>query len=166
MHRTQGSASARRPAKRGVGPGTLRCRGRHPKRGQPHTKHLRKQAVYRARPCRMTRDEARKSNCGAPGQVFHASLRTDEEKRFRCRLCVVDADEGGWKQARHALRHVNRDHFGLGARNLLSPLISILWSRYRIEGSRAVRGVVRTAYTAGELTRHRGAASAHQAGTH
>jgi hypothetical protein len=75
---------------------------------------------------RMTRDEAREYNCGAPGQMSHASLRTDEEKRFRCRLCVVGTDEGGWKQARHALRHLNRDHFGLGARDLLSPLISTL----------------------------------------
>jgi hypothetical protein len=65
---------------------------------------------------RMTRDEAREYNCGAPGPMFHAFLHTDEEERFRCRLCAVGADEGGWKQARHALRHLRRDHFGLGAR--------------------------------------------------
>ena len=65
---------------------------------------------------RMTRDEAREYNHGAPGQMFRAFLRVDKEKRFRCRLCAVDADEGGWKQARDALRHLKRDHFGLGTR--------------------------------------------------
>jgi hypothetical protein len=65
---------------------------------------------------RMTRDEAREYNCGAPGEMFRGLLRNDEDKRFRCRLCAVGADEGGWKQARDALRHLKRDHFGLGVR--------------------------------------------------
>lgn len=64
----------------------------------------------------MTRDEARKYNHGAPGQIFRAFLRIDEKERFRCRLCAIGADEEGWKHARDALRHLRRDHFGLGTR--------------------------------------------------
>ena len=43
-------------------------------------------------------------------------LRADEEKRLRCRLCAVGADEEGRKYAKYALRHLKRDHFGLGTR--------------------------------------------------
>ena len=63
---------------------------------------------------RMTRDEARKYNQGTSGQVFRMFLRVDEGNRFRCRLCAVDTDEEGWKFAKDALRHLKRDHFGLG----------------------------------------------------
>ena len=62
---------------------------------------------------RMTRDEARKYNQGASSQVFRMFLRVDEENRFRCRLFAVGTDEEGWKQAKDALRHLKRDHFGL-----------------------------------------------------
>jgi hypothetical protein len=65
---------------------------------------------------RMTRDEAREHNCGAPGLMFRVLLRTDEDNMFHCRLCAVGADKGGWKQAKDALRHLKRDHFGLGVR--------------------------------------------------
>jgi hypothetical protein len=64
----------------------------------------------------MTRDEAREHNCGAPGQMFRVLLHSDEDNIFRCRLCAVGADEGGWKQAKDALRHFKRHHFALGAR--------------------------------------------------
>ena len=63
---------------------------------------------------KMTRDEARKYVGGTPMQVYRILLRSDETGRFHCRLCPVDADEGGWKKARDALRHLKRDHFGLG----------------------------------------------------
>jgi len=63
---------------------------------------------------RMTRDEAREYNHGASGQMYRVFLRIGEGNRFRCRLCAADADEGGWKQAKDALRHLKRDHFGLG----------------------------------------------------
>jgi len=64
----------------------------------------------------MTRDEARKYNHGAPGQMYRVLLRVDDEKRFRCRLCASDTDGGGWEYAKDALRHLKRDHFGLGTR--------------------------------------------------
>jgi hypothetical protein len=43
----------------------------------------------------MTRDEARKYNYGAPGQLFRVFLRVDEQKGSHCRLFAADADEGG-----------------------------------------------------------------------
>jgi hypothetical protein len=64
----------------------------------------------------MTQDEAREYNHSAPGQLFRVFLHIDDQKRFRCRLCAVGADEEGWKYARDALRHLKRDHFGLGIR--------------------------------------------------
>ena len=63
---------------------------------------------------RMTRDEAREYNHGAPGQMFRVFLREDKEKRSHCRLCAIGTDEGGWKHAKDALRHLKHDHFGLG----------------------------------------------------
>ena len=63
---------------------------------------------------RMTRDEAREYNHGASGQMYRVFLRIDEENRFHCRLCAAAADGWGWKQAKDALRHLKRDHFGLG----------------------------------------------------
>jgi len=62
----------------------------------------------------LTSSEARDYYGGRPGQVYRVLLRVDEDKRFHCRLCAVDADEGGWKHAKDALRHLKRDHFGLG----------------------------------------------------
>ena len=43
-------------------------------------------------------------------------LRGDKEKRHRCRLCAVGADEEGQKYAKDALRHLKPNHFGLGTR--------------------------------------------------
>ena len=51
---------------------------------------------------------------GTPSQAYRILLRVDEENWFHCRLCAVNADERGWKSARDALRHLKRDHFGLG----------------------------------------------------
>ena len=62
---------------------------------------------------KMTREEARKHHGGASTQVYRMLLRMDERGRFHCRLCAVDANENGWKNARDALRHLRRDHFGL-----------------------------------------------------
>jgi hypothetical protein len=67
---------------------------------------------------RLTSGEAFDYHGGRPGQVYRVLLRVDEdeneEKRFHCRLCAIGADEGGWKHAKDALRHLKRDHFGLG----------------------------------------------------
>ena len=63
---------------------------------------------------KMTREEARKYNAAAPTQVYRRFLREDEAMRFHCRLCSVGDDGCGWKNPRDALRHLKRDHFGLG----------------------------------------------------
>jgi len=78
---------------------------------------------------RMTPDEAHEYNHGAPGQVFRVFLREDKEKRSRCRLCAIGTDEGGWKHAKDALRHLKHDHFGLGTR---CDRWSVLLSLYRM----------------------------------
>jgi hypothetical protein len=63
----------------------------------------------------LTSSEAYDYHGGRTGQVYRVLLRVDnEEKRFHCRLCAIGADEGGWKHAKDALRHLKRDHFGLG----------------------------------------------------
>ena len=63
----------------------------------------------------LTRSEAFDYYGGRTGQVYRVLLRVDEEdKRFHCRLCAIGDDEGGWKHAKDALRHLKRDHFGLG----------------------------------------------------
>ena len=66
----------------------------------------------------MTGEEALKHSGdgggGAYMQVYRKLLRSDATERFHCRLCAIGANEGGWKKARDALRHLKRDHFGLG----------------------------------------------------
>jgi hypothetical protein len=64
----------------------------------------------------MTEDEACECHNGQSGQVYRTLLRMDEDNRYRCRLCAIGTDERGWKHARDALRHLKRDHFGLGER--------------------------------------------------
>jgi len=65
----------------------------------------------------LTRNEAFEYHGGRTGKVYRVLLRVDEEeKRFHCRLCAIGDDEGGWKHAKDALRHLKRDHFGLGTR--------------------------------------------------
>ena len=62
---------------------------------------------------KMTREEARKHHRGASTQVYRMLLRSDEAGRSHCRLCSVDANQNGWKNAKDVLRHLKRDHFGL-----------------------------------------------------
>jgi len=63
----------------------------------------------------LTRSEAFEYHGGRTGQVYRVLLRVNEEdKRFYCRLCAIGDDDGGWKHAKDALRHLKRDHFGLG----------------------------------------------------
>ena len=62
---------------------------------------------------KMTREEARKYHNGASGQVYRVLLRSDGTGRSHCRLCSVDANQNGWKNAKDVLRHLKRDHFGL-----------------------------------------------------
>ena len=73
---------------------------------------IRQKALMR----KMTSSEAYDYHNGRPGQAYRILLRVDQDKRFHCRLCAIGADEGGWKHARDALRHVKRNHFGLGDR--------------------------------------------------
>ena len=63
---------------------------------------------------KMTREEANKHYGGTSTQVYRMFLRGDEFGRSHFRFCAVGANEGGWRQARHVLRHLKRDHFGLG----------------------------------------------------
>ena len=63
---------------------------------------------------KMTREEARKYHAAESTQVYQRLLRKDEDRRFHCGLCAVGANEGGWKRPRDVLRHLKRDHFGLG----------------------------------------------------
>ena len=62
----------------------------------------------------MTREEAQEHNGGVSTQVYRMFLRNDDIGRFHCRLCPAGANEGGWKNARDVLRHLKRDHLGLG----------------------------------------------------
>lgn len=74
---------------------------------------------------KMTKEEAREHHHGearsntssrhrrAVVQVYRALLRSDAAGRSHCRLCTVDANQNGWKNAKDVLRHLKRDHFGL-----------------------------------------------------
>ena len=62
---------------------------------------------------KMTREEARKHHNGVSTQVYRMLLRSDDTGRSHCRLCSVDANQNGWKNAKDVLRHLKRDHFGL-----------------------------------------------------
>ena len=63
---------------------------------------------------KMTREEAREHHGGISTQVYRMLLRDGKAGRYHCRLCRVGANEGGWKNPRDVLRHLKRDHFGLG----------------------------------------------------
>lgn len=62
----------------------------------------------------LTSSEAWDYNDGRAGQVYRVFIRVGDDRRFHCRLCVIGTDEGGWKHAKDVLRHLKRDHFGLG----------------------------------------------------
>jgi hypothetical protein len=61
---------------------------------------------------KMTREEARKYHGHVSTQVYRVLLRS-VAGRYHCRLCAVDANQNGWKNAKDVLRHLKRDHFGL-----------------------------------------------------
>ena len=102
---------------------------------------------------RMTRDEAHEYNHGAPGQIFLVALRVDEDKRYHCRLCAINANERGWGRAKDVLRHLKRDHFGLGTRcdRWLVLIYPTRWKKCLLVAFDSGK----IAYTASELTRHR-----------
>jgi len=102
----------------------------------------------------LTKSEADDYHNGRAGQVYRILLQIDENKMFHCRLCAVGADEGGWKYAKDALRHLKRDHFGLGTHcGRWSVLLDTHCLNY--EGLRVIIASGRIAYTTGELNRHR-----------
>ena len=68
---------------------------------------------------KMTREEARNHHSGSSPQVYRVFLRSDKTERFHCRLCAIGANENGWKKPRDVLRHLKRDHFGLGSTCIL-----------------------------------------------
>ncbi len=73
---------------------------------------------------RQTREEAAQQIFGqGGGPVYLAFLETlplnERENpalwtRFRCRLCPNNVDATSWRHHRDVLRHLKRDHFGLG----------------------------------------------------
>jgi len=108
----------------------------------------------------LTRPSASREACdyhgGRTGQLYHILLRVDEDKRFYCRHCTNGDDEGGWKHAKGALRHLKRDHVGLGMQcDRWSTFFSI-YERSLDERSHVVALVVSdmVAYTANELKGH------------
>jgi hypothetical protein len=86
----------------------------------------------------LTSSEAFDYHGRRTGQVYRVLLRVDEEeKRFHCRLCASGADEGGWRHAKDALRHLKRDHFGLGTQcDRWSVSFLFLNISYGLKGSR------------------------------
>ena len=63
---------------------------------------------------KVSREEADRHCGGFSMQAYRMLLRNGEAGRYHCRLCPDGANEGGWKNARDVLRHLKRDHFGLG----------------------------------------------------
>jgi len=104
----------------------------------------------------LTSSEARDYHGGRTGQVYRILLRVNEDKRFYCRLCAIGDDEGGWKHAKDALRHLKRDHFGLGMQCDRWSVFFSIYERSVDEISHVVALVVsdKVACTANELKRH------------
>jgi hypothetical protein len=70
---------------------------------------------------RRTREEAAMEAFGkGAGPVYLAFLETvepgkkDNGTRYRCRLCPNNGEDGTWKHHRDVLRHLRKEHFGLG----------------------------------------------------
>jgi len=63
---------------------------------------------------KMSKDESRRHLAGEKGQAYRALLAPTPEDRFRCRLCHEGANAMSWKHPRDVVRHLRRDHFGLG----------------------------------------------------
>jgi hypothetical protein len=102
----------------------------------------------------MTSNESGEYHSGHSGQVYRIILRIDEEKRFRCRLCAVGSDERGWKHARDALRHLKRDHFGLGDR-CNAWYVNVHYDLYRAGLTSSPFFSGKLVYTRGEMSAHR-----------
>jgi len=62
---------------------------------------------------KMTKEESWRYLNGEKGQIYRALLR-DVKERFQCRLCHEGPHAMSWKHARDVVRHLRRDHFGLG----------------------------------------------------
>jgi hypothetical protein len=62
---------------------------------------------------KMTKEESRRYLNGETGQVYRALLRR-AHGRFQCNLCHENAETMSWKHPRDVVRHLRRDHFGLG----------------------------------------------------
>jgi hypothetical protein len=62
---------------------------------------------------KMSKEESRRYVNGETGQVYRALLRR-ANARFQCCLCHEGAEAMSWKHARDVVRHLRRDHFGLG----------------------------------------------------
>jgi hypothetical protein len=62
---------------------------------------------------KMTKEESRRYLNGERGQAYRALLR-DVNEQFQCRLCLKGANAMSWKHPRDVVRHLRRDHFGLG----------------------------------------------------
>ena len=62
---------------------------------------------------KVSKDESRRYLGGEKGQVYRVLLRKANE-RFQCRLCHEGPNAMSWKHPRDVVRHLRRDHFGLG----------------------------------------------------
>jgi len=62
---------------------------------------------------KMSKDESMRYLNGERAQAYRALLREVNE-RFQCRLCQDGPHAMSWKHPRDVVRHLRRDHFGLG----------------------------------------------------
>ena len=114
---------------------------------------------------RQTREEAAKQvfgQGGGGGPVYLAFLEILPLKegdngalgtRFRCCLCPSNAEALSWKHQRDVLRHLRRDHFGLGE-------TCLQWYVYSLMCNILFRSLTfwlsgKQVYTKGEMSSHR-----------
>jgi len=100
---------------------------------------------------KMTKDESRRYLNGEKGQAYRALLR-DVDKRFQCRLCREGANAMSWKHPRDVVRHLRRDHFGLGD---ACPNWFVLPTPGSFENNLTSHHSHYVVYTTGEMTNHR-----------
>lgn len=111
---------------------------------------------------RQTREEAAQQVFGqGGGPVYLAFLETlplnERENpalwaRFRCRLCPNNVEALSWKHHRDVLRHLKRDHFGLGEMCFQWYVSSLAYYLFR---SLTVWFSGKQVYTKGEMSSHR-----------
>lgn len=111
---------------------------------------------------RQTREEAAQQVFGqGGGPVYLAFLETlplDVREnpalwtRFRCRLCPNNVDAISWRHHRDVLRHLKRDHFGLGE---MCFQWYVFWPAYYLFRSLTVGVSGKQVYTKGEMSSHR-----------